>query len=158
MNSNSTQTLGSQPKSLNTDLTRYQIFMNRRFTIEKIFWSRVQTLHAIQAGILASGFILLMDGYRILSGCIFSLGLVLTFLLYSLAHNDWLDAEANDTEYENLCKNLNISRTAGRKGIWRLLRSHSIMFFLIWLFLALDAIFAILAFSNILLATLFLRS
>jgi hypothetical protein len=158
MNNNSTLTQTSQPEPETTDLTRYQILMNRRFTIEKIFWSRIQTLHAIQAGILGSGFILLMDDRRILSGFVFLFGALLTSLLYGLAHNDWNDASVNDCEYCILEKKVNIARTAGRQGIWRLLKSHSIMFSLIKLFLFIDAVFAVLAFSNFLLTALFSRS
>ena len=153
-----TSTQENQPARENRDLARYEILMTRRFTIEKVFWSRIQTLHAIQAAVLASGFLLLMhdDPYPTLSGCVFSLGALLTCLLYFLARNDWNDAKANDAEYSDLEKRVCIKRTAGR--CCKLLRSHSIMFFIMKLFLALDAVFAIAAFSDGLLAGLLSRS
>ncbi|MDO8472585.1 MAG: hypothetical protein Q7T05_02070 [Dehalococcoidia bacterium] len=143
----------------NNDLTRYQILMDRRFQIEKVFWSRVQTLHVIQAAVLASGFFLLVEKhYRFLSGIMLLFGAILTFFLGLLAHNDWKDAAANDIDSERLCKELNIKRTAGRHGITKFLNSHRIMFILIGMFLAIDIILAIALLGDTLLATLLSRS
>jgi len=128
----------------NNNLAHYQVLMTRRQHIENIFWSRVQTLHAIQAAILASGFFLIEKDYRILSVAVFSFGAFLTFFLGWLSHNDWSDAAVNDSDMHRLGDILHIRRTADRRYLKKLLKGHRIMYILMVIFLAGDTALAIL--------------
>ncbi len=122
------------PKTYSEKITLYQTLLNRRQHIENIFWSRIQTLHLIQAAVLGGGYFLgRIEGEIVLSVALLLIGLLLTVLLGYLACNDWNDARVNDKKMYTLDE-LGIRRTANRDC----LRSHSILFCAIILFLVID--------------------
>ena len=124
-------------------LVLYQILQAHRQHAERVFWSRIQTLHAIQAGVLAGGFYLLTREWNNLAIATFSLGAILTLFLGLLARNDWSDAKVNRQTMCRLSNELKFKRTAGRY-LWGRLRSHYIMLLIIIGFLVGDIVLAIM--------------
>jgi hypothetical protein len=117
-------------------LTLYQTLMTHRQHAEKIFWSRIQTLHIIQAAVLGGGYYLWKDKGLGLSVALIFVGILLTLLLGRLACNDWSDASVNKELMCKLESALKFNRAAKRKC----LLSHSILFSVIGLFLTLDIV------------------
>jgi hypothetical protein len=115
-------------------LEKYQTLLLHRQHAEKVFWSRIQTLHAIQAGILTGGFFSLLNEYPKLAIAAFSLGAVLSFMLGYLAYNDWSDAKSNQEVMQRLGDILGIRRTAKMNCVRKYLRSHITLFIIIGVF------------------------
>ncbi len=115
----------------------YNTLLSRRQHIESIFWSRIVTLHAIQAAVLGGGYALQKAHDPALSVALLVIGLLLTLLLFILAHNDWNDARINDKMMHNLGDSINIRRTAER----HCLKSHWILYVVIILFFLVDFAF-----------------
>jgi hypothetical protein len=133
----------SQSINQPTDFQRFEFLVNKRYHTEKIFWSRIQTLHAVQAAILAGGFALASQGHRITSFLTFLLGFILTLLISRLAKNDWSDSKVNDTLLESLYRDFNFRRTGTR--LCGCLRSHVILLnIIIPLFLIINLVLAVL--------------
>ena len=78
-------------------LARYQILRQHMEFLHKLFWSRVQILHLIQAGVLAGSFYLWKHGpdYTVFYLGILVLGIILTIILYIICKYDWNDVEEN---------------------------------------------------------------
>ncbi len=125
-------------------LARYQILAQRREYQDRLFWSRVQTLHLIQAGVIASSFYIRHEqwnGYPILSICVLFLGIILTTLILIICYYDWKDAEANKASMYKLGDSLGI-----RWGSERRIRifgykiyGHTILYSIFGLFLLVDS-------------------
>ena len=123
-------------------LTRYQTLMNHRQHAERVFWSRIQTLHVIQAAVLGGGYFLWKDDELGLSVALVFIGILLTLLLGRLTFNDWRDASVNDHLMHKLGDELVIRRTADR----HCLKSHSILYFIVAFFLIIDIGFILFLF------------
>ena len=119
-------------------LTQYQILMQRRQHIERIFWSRIQILHLIQAGVLGGSFYLWSRCHLFLAPFLLSLGILLTIILFIICWYDWKDAQINDTRFHNLGDSLGIRRTAPRKCK---IRTHVLLYIVIGLFITVDIAF-----------------
>ena len=115
-------------------LTRYQILMQRRQHIERIFWSRIQILHLIQAGVLGGTFYLTKHRLSFLAPPLLFVGIVLTVILFFICTNDWKDAKRNDGIMHNLGDSLGIRRTERK---WNLVftRSHKLLNAVVKLFI-----------------------
>ena len=131
-------------------LALYQILQSHRQNAEKNFWSRIQTLHAIQAGILAGGFFLMQAGGLLpwVAAPLFILGAILTGLLRHLLRNDWYDANANKKAMRKLEKKFCINRTAGFDQRRRRHRSHRIQFRFIGIFFWIDIVLAVVSIAS----------
>ena len=118
-------------------LARYQILMQRRQNIERIFWSRIQTLHLIQAGVLGGSFSLWKyhNNHPAFYLGLLILGIILTIILFVVCKNDWNDARRNDEGMHSLGDSLGIRRTAERK---RKPRSHRLFYGVFPLFIFID--------------------
>lgn len=67
-------------------LTLYQTLMTHRQHAEKVFWSRIQTLHVIQAAVLGGGYYLWKDK-ELVSGLGLGLSVALIFVpFYSISY------------------------------------------------------------------------
>ena len=75
-------------------LTRYQILRQHMEFLHRLFWSRVQILHLIQAGVLAGSFYV-RGQYPALSFGLLGLGVTLTIILRIICRYDWNDVEEN---------------------------------------------------------------
>jgi hypothetical protein len=127
------------PQSYSEKITFYQTLSNRRQNIEAIFWSRVQTLHAIQVAVLGGAFYLWKIHSELgLAVAVLSLGIILTLTLGRLAYNDWKDTSINDCIMHKLGDELGITKSAHREDYFK---SHNILFYLIILFFMLDIAF-----------------
>ena len=122
--------------NIDNRLRHYQVLMDHRQRVEGIFWSRIQTLHAIQAGVLAGSYALRNDCWY--SQAILLLGFLLTFFLYVLCHNDRQDAEVNQECMFQLGDSLGIRWSSEPRGIREFLRSHRILFLVVAIFLCVD--------------------
>ena len=118
-------------------ITLYQTLMTHRQHAENVFWSRIQTLHAIQAAVLVGGYFLWKipeEWWAILP---LVLGLILTVLLGMLARNDWSDANINKVLMDSLESDLGFSRAKARCC----LLSHNILYAMIYLLGVVDLLF-----------------
>jgi len=113
--------------------------MQHRQHIERIFWSRIQILHLIQAAVIGGSFYLMNTETRNFAPALLFFGLVLTIILFIVCIHDWMDAKRNDTSLHNLGHTLGIRRTAER---WRIfgwgIRTHRFLYFAIILFILVD--------------------
>ena len=122
-------------------LARYQILMQHRQHVERIFWSRIQILHLIQAAVIGGIFYIYKAElptcfYFVLLG----LGIILTVLLLILCIYDWKSAEVNKERLYSLGDALSITWSGKRWHIHSLhITAHRILFVVIVLFIILDA-------------------
>jgi hypothetical protein len=124
-------------------LAKYQILIQHKQYIDKLFWSRVQILNLIQAGILAGSYALrdkyleIWPSYPVLSIGILVTGIILTIILLLVARLDWRDSQRNDAILYSLGDRLGIRWTAERGRFEP--RGHRLFFFAFGLFLTIDS-------------------
>ena len=98
-------------------LARYQILAQHRQHLDRQFWSRVQILHLIQAGVLAGSFYLWK--YHCVPPAfylgILVLGIILTIILRIICKYDWDDVEENKKRLYHLGDTLGIRWGAERQ-------------------------------------------
>ena len=130
----------SEVDSKRNQLARYQILMQHMEYLDRLFWSRVQTLHLIQAGVLAGSFYLRGQDYHpFLSLSLLSLGIVLTGLLFIICKFNWNDVEENKKSLYPLGDALGIRWSAERPSIFgKRVYGHIILYFIVILFLLVD--------------------
>jgi hypothetical protein len=119
----------------NNLLTRHNSLMQQRQYQDRLFWSRVQTLYAVQAAVLGGSFTLQTEWY---GWAIALLGIFLTALIGLLCSYDWQDAKVNQIEFFRLCDYLNIHWGAKHVCIRKYLPGNSIFKWTIIGFLMLD--------------------
>ena len=125
----------------NVSYARYSILSQHRQYLDKMFWSRVQVLHAIQAGVLAAGYLLRNEAWY--AEALFSIGALLTFFVGLMAWYDWQSAEANKEALYELGDRLGIRWSAEKRNIRRLLPGHVLLYIIIILFILADGFCAI---------------
>ena len=103
----------SQPDS---NLVKYQILLQHRQFLDRLFWSRVQTFHAIQAAVLAGSFAVRDKGWY--DEGLLALGATLAIALLFICRNDWADAECNKQALYSLGEYLGIRRGSKRGCEW----------------------------------------
>lgn len=121
-------------------LARYQILMQHREYLDRLFWGRVQILHLVQAGVLAGSFYLRGQGYPIFfSIALLSLGIILTSLLFIICRYDWNDVEENKKSLYPLGDALGIRWSSERPTIFGYrIYGHRILYLILILFLLAD--------------------
>lgn len=97
-------------------LARYQILVHHKEYLDKLFWSRVQILHLIQAGVLGGSFYLWSkySNHPWLYVGILALGIFLTVVLFRVAYCGRRDAIRNDVTLYKLGDSLGIRWCAER--------------------------------------------
>jgi len=122
-------------------LARYQILMQRRQQIERIFWSRIQILHLIQAGVLGGSFYLKNTCFATFAPPLLFVGIVLTIILFVICMHDWMDARINDVQMHNIGGTLSIRRTAERWSIFGCkIQTHKLLYVVVILFILVDLV------------------
>lgn len=132
-----------KPSNERNQLARYQLLVQHREYIDRVFWSRIQVLHLIQAGVIAGSFYVRPEhcgGYPILSFIILVLGIILTIILRIMAGHDWDDATVNNMTLYHLGDTLEIRWGAERKKTFGLeIKGHQLFLNLVFpLFLVVD--------------------
>ncbi len=126
-------------------LARYQILMQRRQHIERIFWSRIQILHLIQAGVLGGSYLMWRakdpSVPPVLYAALLFMGIVLTIILLIICKHDWKDARINDNDFQSLGYRLGIIRTAPRWLMFgRKIKTHRLLYAVMGLFILFDVL------------------
>ena len=121
-------------------LERYRILMQHREYRDRLFWSRIQILHLIQAGVLAGSFYLAKQGFAIIfPSILLFLGVILTITLLVMCKYDWSDATRNEKELYSLGDTLGIRWSAER---WRIfghtIRGHILLYGVFTSFIIMD--------------------
>ncbi len=128
----------------------YQSLVQHRIHQDRLLWSRVQTVHAVEAGILAGGFYLAFIWENPFSaGLLLIIGGVLTLFLFLLIKGDYADHMVNADIMDKLAKrllpfdmkvkNLKVRWAAERRG----LRGHHMIYISIITFTAVDFVWGI---------------
>ena len=132
-------------------LARYQILMQHRQHVERIFWSRIQILHLIQTAVIGGSFYLMKNTETInFAPALLFFGIVLTLILFIICIHDWMDAKRNDTRLDRLGDTLGVRRTAERWLIfcWGI-KTHRLLYIAIILFILVDlALLSYLGFAS----------
>ena len=106
----------------------YQSLIQHRIHQDRLLWSRVQTVHAVEAGILAGAFALNF-GWKnpFFAGLLLIIGGVLTLFLFFLVKRDYADHMVNAKIMDKLAErllpsnmkenNFGVRWTAKRRGL-----------------------------------------
>lgn len=124
-------------------IARYQILAQRREYQDRLFWSRVQTLHWIQVGVIGGSLYFAKwqwNDFPIYSVFTMFIGLILTGLIFIICYYDWKDTEANKETMENLGETLGIRWGSDRRFriFNRIIYGHTILYTIFMLFLLVD--------------------
>jgi hypothetical protein len=120
----------------NIYITQHQTLMLHRQSIDRLFWSRTQTLYALQAAVIGGAFAVKNDGWY--AWALLLLGAILTVLLGLLCCYDWQGVKVNEVKFFKLCDKLQIYWDAKHKGIREHLPGNIIFMWIILLFIWLD--------------------
>ena len=132
-------------------LLRYQLLIQHRQHVERIFWSRIQVLHLIQAAVIGGSFYVI--GQKELPNCfsyvLLGLGIILTITLFILCKYDWKSAEVNKNSLYNLGDALGIRWAPERPHITicghrMRISGHRILYFVVILFIPVDILLLVL--------------
>ena len=124
------------------ELARYQILMQHRQHIERIFWSRIQILHLIQAAVIGGSFYISYqkDLPDLFPPALLGFGIILTAVLFVLCKYDWKSAQVNEKRLHNLGDTLGITWSPRR---WHIcgyeIKAHIILYFVVLLFIIVDS-------------------
>ncbi len=128
----------------------YQSLIQHRIHQDRLLWSRVQTVHAVEAGILAGAFALNF-GWKnpFFAGLLLIIGGVLTLFLFFLVKRDYADHMVNAKIMDKLAErllpfdmklnNFKVRWAAKRRG----LRGHHMIYGSIITFTAVDFVWGI---------------
>ena len=128
----------------------YQSLVQHRIHQDRLLWSRVQTVHAVEAGILAGGFALaVIRQYLFSAGLLLIIGGVLTLFLFLMIKRDYADHMVNADIMRELAErllpsdmkvqNFKVRWAAKRRG----LLGHHMIYISIIGFTALDFVWGI---------------
>ncbi len=128
----------------------YQSLVQHRIHQDQLIWSRVQIIHAVEAGILAGGYALNSIWENpLFAGLLLIIGGVLTLFLFFLVKRDYADHMVNATIVDELAErllpsdmkeqNLTVRWTAERRG----LRGHHMIYTSVIGFTVLDFVLGI---------------
>lgn len=133
-------------------LARYQILVQHKEYLDKLFWSRVQILYLIQAGVLGGSFYLwqYLSSHKPLLIGLMALGIFLTAILFRVAYCGRKDAISNDTALYKLGDSLGIRWCARRdvKIFWvfrekslisKMLMGHKLFYAVFGVFIGVDS-------------------
>jgi hypothetical protein len=123
----------------NSELEYHRSLMEHRQSIDRLFWSRTQTLYAVQAAVLGGAFALKDDSY---GWALLLFGAFLTAMLGLLCSYDWQGVKVNESTFFDLCDRLGIYWDAKPSGIRKLLPGNSIFKWVIILFIWINAALA----------------
>ena len=120
-------------------LQRYSVLMSQRQHQDRLFWSRVQTLYVIQAGVLGGSYAIALKAHgplkttlEALRLCDFAVGLlllgvVLTMMIGLLCCYDWQDFRVNESRLFSLGDRIGISQGVKHTGIRRWLPGNRVL-------------------------------
>lgn len=126
----------------------YQSLVQHRIHQDQLLWSRVQIVHAVQAGVLAGAFALNFAWhYSFFAGLLLVIGGLLTFLLFFLVKRDYADHIVNADIMDKLAKRLLPFDMKNGKVKWtakrRFLRGHQMIYCSIIGFTVLDFVLGV---------------
>ncbi|OGO24356.1 MAG: hypothetical protein A2Z28_06520 [Chloroflexi bacterium RBG_16_51_9] len=131
----------------------YQVLVQHRIYEGSLFWSRVQTLHAVQAGILAAGFTFRFAwSIRYFDGLILILGGALTLFLFFVVVMTYNDYAVNRDTIDELVKRILPDDMKQYKVRWSaervVLSGHCVFYGIIIAFIILDFVLGMLFLGN----------
>lgn len=127
----------------------YQALTEHRIHQDQLLWSRVQTLHLIQAGILGGSFALrFSSSIPVFGGILLILGGFLTFFLFLITRYDYLDQKVNQPLMDELAERLLPQDMRSKYKVrWTAERAflpgHCVFSFIIVGFIAVDLILGV---------------